>query len=166
MGSIGAQIPFLKSLLRKYPTTVLSPTFWTPHVFPSSSHFFWNWLTWRGGYRGEKPFQAAEAKLMSNYIHTTLPKVRSIRSIAYLDFHSYSQAILYPFAYTCDRLPRDAEDIAEAAWGAAKAARNIHGRYFEVDSACEGDNFVIDNKKVKVSPPDIPSIYLCCVGVF
>ena len=103
---------------------------------------------------------------MSQYIHATLPKLRSIQSIAYLDFHSYSQAILYPFAYTCDRLPRDAEDIAEAAWGAAKAARNIHGRYFEVDSACEGDNFVIDNKKVKVSPPDIPSIYLCCVGVF
>ena len=49
---------------------------------------------------------------------------------------------MYPFAYDCEALPRDAEDLAEAAWGAAKAARNVHGRYFDVDSACEGDNFM------------------------
>jgi hypothetical protein len=77
---------------------------------------------------------------MSRYIHTVLPK-RGVLPIGYVDFHSYSQEILYPFAYDCDVLPRDAEDLAEAAWGCAKAARNVHGRYFDVDSACEGDNF-------------------------
>ena len=92
------------------------------------------------GYRGEKPFQAKESNVMSKYIHTTLPK-RGVLPVGYVDFHSYSQEILYPFAYDCDVLPRDAEDLAEAAWGAAKAARNVHGRYFDVDSACEGDNF-------------------------
>jgi extracellular matrix protein 14 len=104
------------------------------------------------GYRGEKPFQAIESALMSKYISTTLPKKHKIKTIAYLDFHSYSQSILYPFAYNCDVLPKDAEDIAEAAWGAAKAARTVHGRYFEVNSACEGDNFVVGQKR-EVSPP-------------
>lgn len=99
------------------------------------------------GYRGEKPFQAIESALMSKYISTTLPKKHKIKTIAYLDFHSYSQSILYPFAYNCDVLPKDAEDIAEAAWGAAKAARTVHGRYFEVNSACEGDNFVVGQKR-------------------
>jgi hypothetical protein len=107
------------------------------------------------GYRGEKPFQAIESALMSKYISTTLPKKHNIKTIAYLDFHSYSQSILYPFAYNCDVLPKDAEDIAEAAWGAAKAARTVHGRYFEVNSACEGDNFVVGQKR-EVRPPRPP----------
>jgi extracellular matrix protein 14 len=98
------------------------------------------------GYRGEKPFQAVETELMSTYIHKTLSE-RNIQPVGYVDFHSYSQSILYPFAYDCDVLPRDAEDLAEAAWGAAKAARDVHGRYFDVDSACEGDNFA--NTKVQ-----------------
>ena len=77
---------------------------------------------------------------MSEYIRKTLPS-RHVLPVGYVDFHSYSQEILYPFAYDCDVLPADAEDLAEAAWGAAKAARNVHGRYFDVDSACESDNF-------------------------
>jgi extracellular matrix protein 14 len=92
------------------------------------------------GYRGEKPFQGVESKLMSTYIQKTLSE-RKVEPVGYVDFHSYSQSILYPFAYDCDVLPRDAEDLAEAAWGAAKAARDVHGRYFDVNSACEGDNF-------------------------
>jgi hypothetical protein len=91
---------------------------------------------------------------MSHYIHTTLPK-RGVLPIGYVDFHSYSQEILYPFAYDCDVLPRDAEDLAEAAWGCAKAARNVHGRYFDVDSACEGDNF-----QSKVCDPCSLSLFL------
>jgi hypothetical protein len=126
----------LKPLLRKY----------TLPLSPSISYS-------RLGYRGEKPFQALESKLMSTYISKTLPK-RGVIPLGYIDFHSYSQEILYPFAYDCSALPRDAEDLAEAAWGAAKAARNVHGRYFDVDSACEGDNFAID----KVPPPSLPSL--------
>jgi extracellular matrix protein 14 len=90
------------------------------------------------GYRGEHPFQAIESQLLAKYIHTTLPG-RGVTPIGYIDFHSYSQMILYPFAYDCDVLPRDAENLAEAAWEAARAARNVHGRYFDVDSACEAD---------------------------
>lgn len=85
---------------------------------------------------------------MSTYIRKTLSE-RNVEPVGYVDFHSYSQAILYPFAYDCEVLPRDAEDLAEAAWGAAKAARNVHGRYFDVDSACEGDNFA----SIKVLQP-------------
>jgi hypothetical protein len=92
------------------------------------------------GYRGEKAFQAVEAERMATYITKTLPG-RKVKPIGYIDFHSYSQMVLYPYAYDCSVLPRDAEDIAEAAWVMAKAAREVHGRYFNVDSACEGDHF-------------------------
>ena len=102
------------------------------------------------GYRGEKAFQAVEAGRMATYITKTLSK-SNVKPIGYIDFHSYSQMVLYPYAYDCDVLPRDAEDIAEAAWGMAKAARQVHGRYFNVDSACEGDHFM-----AKVIPPPIP----------
>jgi len=91
-------------------------------------------------YRGEKAFQAVEAERMATYITKTLPG-KKVKPIGYIDFHSYSQMVLYPYAYDCSVLPRDAEDIAEAAWGMAKAAREVHGRYFNVDSACEGDHF-------------------------
>jgi extracellular matrix protein 14 len=99
-------------------------------------------------YRGEKPFQALETKHLADYVLKTL-RSRNVLPVGYVDFHSYSQAILYPFAYDCATLPRDAEDLAEAAWGAAKAARNVHGRYFNVDSACEGDNFAGTSKVTK-----------------
>jgi hypothetical protein len=131
----------LKPLLRKYPPPCPLATF----------SICWCMLAvLTVGYRGEKPFQALESKLMSTYISKTLPK-RGVIPLGYIDFHSYSQEILYPFAYDCSVLPRDAEDLAEAAWGAAKAARNVHGRYFDVDSACEGDNFAID----KVPSPSL-----------
>jgi len=77
---------------------------------------------------------------MAKYITKTLPG-RNVKPLAYIDFHSYSQMVLYPYAYDCSVLPRDAEDIAEAAWVMAKAARQVHGQYFNVDSACEGDHF-------------------------
>src|SRR5579859_7168891 len=92
------------------------------------------------GYRGESPFSANETKHVSKYISETLPS-QHIQPKGYIDFDSYSQMILYPFAYDCDHLPRDAENLAEAAWVGAKAARGVHGRYFDVASACEGDNF-------------------------
>jgi len=101
------------------------------------------------GYRGEKAFQAVEAQRMATYISKTLPK-RKVKPIGYIDFHSYSQMVLYPYAYDCSVLPRDAEDIAEAAWVMAKAARQVHGRYFNVDSACEGDHF--NNANVTTIP--------------
>ena len=131
-------IPFLPIIYTPStprPITVYPGAF--PHPLPPLTSKI---LTFLVGYRGECPFQAKESDLMSHYIHTTLPK-RGVIPIGYVDFHSYSQEILYPFAYDCDVLPRDAEDLAEAAWGCAKAARNVHGRYFDVDSACEGDNF-------------------------
>jgi len=108
------------------------------------------------GYRGEKAFQAVEAERMATYITKNLPG-KNVKPIGYIDFHSYSQMVLYPYAYDCSVLPRDAEDIAEAAWGMAKAAREVHGRYFNVDSACEGDHF---NTNVPTRPQRLNSVLL------
>ena len=129
-------------MFREYSPKSLPPTF--SLSFPTHC-----WVALTLGYRGEKPFQAVESKLLSKYIHNTLT-LRNVAPVGYVDFHSYSQLILYPFAYDCDVLPRDAEDLAEAAWGAAKAARNVHGRYYDVNSACEGNG--IDLKRKKYDP--------------
>ena len=85
---------------------------------------------------------------MANYITETLTwEDRQTHRIYRLPF-IFADGVIP--TYDCDVLPRDAEDIAEAAWGMAKAAREVHGRYFNVDSAYEGDHF---NAKVPTPHP-------------
>ena len=86
-------------------------------------------------YPGTDPLTAVEASLLAKYL-------KSKQFIAYLDFHSYSQTVKYPFAYSCNAIPKDAEDLAELGWGAAKAGRDVSGTYYGVIQACEGEDSV------------------------
>lgn len=45
--------------------------------------------------------------------------------------------VMYPFSYSCDELPAHAEDLIEAALGAAKANKQVHGMTMATGSACE-----------------------------
>lgn len=85
-------------------------------------------------YSGEKPFEAIEASSMNNYLNTTKGEYKIH---GYLDFHSYSQEILYPYAYSCDALPRDFENLLELSYGLAKAIRNKSGKYYKVTPSCK-----------------------------
>ncbi|SCU95927.1 LANO_0E11892g1_1 [Lachancea nothofagi CBS 11611] len=85
-------------------------------------------------YSGEAPFEALESESWNNYINES----KSEYTIhGYLDLHSYSQEVLYPYAYSCDALPRDLENLLELSYGLAKAIRRKSGKNYKVLSSCE-----------------------------
>jgi hypothetical protein len=45
-------------------------------------------------------------------------------------------AVMYPWSYTCTPAP-DAENLYEAALGAIKALRVVHGKKFRAGSVCD-----------------------------
>ncbi|EPS95107.1 hypothetical protein FOMPIDRAFT_1038635 [Fomitopsis schrenkii] len=81
-------------------------------------------------YPGHRAFESPEVNNIANYI-TTLPVLK-----AYIDLRSYGQMISTPFAYSCKKTPKDAEDQIEAAHGAARAIRLAHGTSFTTGSLC------------------------------
>jgi len=85
-------------------------------------------------YSGEIEFEAMEAENINNYINIT----KNDHIIyGFLDFHSYTQKVLYPYAYSCDELPRDRENLLELAYGLAKSIRLKSGKHYEVLPACK-----------------------------
>ncbi|CAI4063921.1 putative metallocarboxypeptidase SKDI_08G1770 [Saccharomyces kudriavzevii IFO 1802] len=85
-------------------------------------------------YSGETPFEALEASAWNKYINETKG---DYKIYGYIDMHSYSQEILYPYAYSCDALPRDLENLLELSYGLSKAIRSKSGRNYDVISACK-----------------------------
>ncbi|KAG7191341.1 putative metallocarboxypeptidase ecm14 [Scheffersomyces spartinae] len=84
-------------------------------------------------YSGEYAFEAKESWLWYQHMNTT----KFHHNIwGYVDLHSYSQDILYPYAYSCDDQPRDEENLIELAYGIAKAIRQHSGVYYDVLPAC------------------------------
>ncbi|KAF8423676.1 hypothetical protein EV426DRAFT_533901 [Tirmania nivea] len=88
---------------------------------------------------GEKPFEAVESKRLSDWVAKM--KEENLDFIGYLDFHSYSQQILYPYSYSCSTLPPDLENLEELAMGLAKVIRLHSGEHYEVASACGGSGY-------------------------
>ncbi|KAK7689355.1 hypothetical protein QCA50_007146 [Cerrena zonata] len=82
-------------------------------------------------YPGHRPFESPEVNNIANYI-TTLPRLR-----AFVDLRSYGQMISSPYSYNCKRIPKDAEDQVEAAMGAAKAIKDVHGTAYTTGRLCE-----------------------------
>lgn len=102
-------------------------------------------------YPGEAPLQAVEAqRLVSWAKNETLEGRRSFA--AFVDLHSYSQSILYPYSYSCDHAPHNLEDLEEAALGLSKAFRLANGHYYSVNSACQGSIFSVNNTEGGASP--------------
>ncbi|KAF5093439.1 hypothetical protein D0Z00_004060 [Geotrichum galactomycetum] len=86
-------------------------------------------------YAGSRAHEALEVYHFSHYINKT--KSEGHKYYGYLDWHSYSQSILYPYAYSCDAEPRDEENLLELAYGLAKTIRWTSGKHFEVLPACQ-----------------------------
>ncbi|SMN21056.1 similar to Saccharomyces cerevisiae YHR132C ECM14 Putative metalloprotease with similarity to the zinc carboxypeptidase family, required for normal cell wall assembly [Maudiozyma saulgeensis] len=85
-------------------------------------------------YNGEAPFEAQEAQYWDIYLREIK---KDYKIFGYLDLHSYSEEILYPYGYSCDALPRDIENLLELAFGLAKAIRLTTRKNYDVIAACK-----------------------------
>ncbi|RKP28578.1 hypothetical protein METBISCDRAFT_29025 [Metschnikowia bicuspidata] len=54
----------------------------------------------------------------------------------YIDLHSYSQKILYPYAYSCDQKPLNEGNLIELGFGISKVIRLASGKYYSVLPSC------------------------------
>lgn len=88
-------------------------------------------------YGGQKPFEAVEARELSQWAKKQVEENHA-QFVGFIDLHSYSQEILYPFEYTCDPEPPNVENLEELAADLAKAIRLSSGEQYDVFSACEG----------------------------
>jgi extracellular matrix protein 14 len=87
-------------------------------------------------YAGTMPFESAEAKALAEWAGNYTADAKA-QFVAYLDLHSYSQQILYPYSYSCGDHPTNLEDLEEIGLGLAKSFRLTTGHHYTVSSACE-----------------------------
>jgi len=88
-------------------------------------------------YGGEAAFQAVEAKALSDWaINETIRN--NVQFTSFIDLHSYSQNIMYPFSFSCGEDPPNLENMMEVAHLFARGIGKRSGYIYTVASACEG----------------------------
>lgn len=85
-------------------------------------------------YRGEAEGDTPENQALVNH---TLSVGDAAGIKFYVDWHSFSQLILLPYGYTCDKQPDNIDKQMELAGGVADAIKGVNGLDFVYGSTCD-----------------------------
>jgi extracellular matrix protein 14 len=96
-------------------------------------------------FAGEEPFDAVETRSFTHWVRNQTAH-NNMNIVGFLDLHSYSQEVLYPYSYSCTASPPSLENLQELAIGLAKAIRLADGHYYKVTSACQGSLYPSSHK--------------------
>ncbi|KAI3400171.1 hypothetical protein diail_4056 [Diaporthe ilicicola] len=88
-------------------------------------------------YGGDEPWESVEVSALRDWARAQV-EVNNVDFIGLVDLHSYSQQILFPYAYTCGVEPPNIEKMEELALGLAKSIRLFSGESYSVKAACRG----------------------------
>ena len=75
-------------------------------------------------YRGTEPFSEPETRAMRDFFQDNQ------NIVATIDYHSYSQLILYPFGYSDDAIPEDETLMRDLAVRMASSIEQVHGEEY------------------------------------
>ncbi|XP_028414409.1 carboxypeptidase B-like [Dendronephthya gigantea] len=81
-------------------------------------------------YHGKSAFSAPEVMAVANYIKANRDHV-----FGFLDIHSYSQLLMYPWSYSKDVISKDKEELHDISLKAADAIKSLYGTTFETGPA-------------------------------